>query len=69
MISISVTFEAPAFSISKAIGPAGAVASCGAQPWSVSLNAIFFAFAGVSSLDPQALRAAMQASASAARLI
>ena len=54
MISSSVTFEVPAFSTSKLIGPAGALASCGSQPASVSLKAIFLAPGGASSLEPQA---------------
>ena len=54
MISISVTFEVPSFSTSKLIGPAGALASCGVQPASVSLKLIFLAPAGASSLEPQA---------------
>ena len=54
MISISVTLLVPAFSISKLIGPAGAFASCGSQPASVSLKAMFLAPGGGSSLDPQA---------------
>jgi hypothetical protein len=54
MISISVTLPVPAFSISKLIGPAGALASCGSQPASVSLKVIFLAPGGASSLEPQA---------------
>jgi hypothetical protein len=51
--SNSLTADVPAFSTSKTIGPAGALASCGSQPASVSSNDIFVAPAGVSSLEPQ----------------